>query len=210
MEDRKATKGSEVTHKVVLSAESPVTATISKASKEQRSKADIAKASEKKTTESQSGPRKSVAVRRDTTTVSATAAITAQRDAAMRWASGEASDTDVVTQSTICKVSGRQRGVKNAIDKGPEAVLEDAQSLEAQNFIAAQYPPIEEGVSSTVRLGRALVSGALGRRNDDPKSFGAAISIQECSVRFKSTKKKAKAPVSAAPPNSIDSEVDCD
>jgi len=88
-------------------------------------------------------------------------------------------------------------------------MMEDAQALELQDFIASQYPPIDEGVSSTVRLGRALVSGALGRRNDDPKLFGAAINIVECSVRLQTTKKKAKIPVSAAPPNSIDSEVDC-
>jgi len=39
--------------------------------------------------------------------------------------------------------------------------------------------------------------------------FGAAINIVECSVRLQSTKKKAKVPVSAAPPNSIESEADC-
>jgi len=67
---------------------------------------------------------------------------------------------------------------------------------------------MDEGVSSTVRLGRAFVSGALGRRTDDPKLFDAAVSIFECSVRLLTTARKAKTPVSAPPPNSIDSEVD--
>jgi len=56
-----------------------------------------------------------------------------------------------------------------------------------------------------VRLGKALVSGALGRRTDDPKIFGAAVNIIECSVKLQTTNKKAKAPVSASPRNSIDS-----
>jgi len=36
--------------------------------------------------------------------------------------------------------------------------------------------------------------------------FGAAVNLPKCSVRIQTTKRKAKAPVSAAPPNSIDSE----
>jgi len=59
MEDKKATKGSEVTHKVGLSGESPVTATITRDPKEPRAKADIVKASAKRTTESQNASKKS-------------------------------------------------------------------------------------------------------------------------------------------------------
>jgi len=67
---------------------------------------------------------------------------------------------------------------------------------------------MDEGVSSTVRLGKAFVSGALGRRTDDTKWFDAAANITECSVRLLTTNKKAKAPVSVPPSNSIDSEMD--
>jgi len=52
------------------------------------------------------------------------------------------------------------------------------------------------------------VFGALWRRTDDLKIFGAAVSMTECSVQIQTTRKKAKAPVSAAPPNFIDSEAD--
>jgi len=123
----------------------------------------------------------------------------------MQWASEETSETNIVTQSTIRKSSARQRGAKKATDKIIATAIEDPQSLEVQNFIAGQYPPVEEGVSSTVRLDRAFVSGALGKRTDDPKIFGAAINIIECSVRLQTTNKKAKTPVSAAPPNLLDS-----
>jgi len=126
----------------------------------------------------------------------------------MQWASGETSDTNIVTQSTIGKNSARQRGAKKATDKVSATATDDIQSSEVQNFIAGQYPPIEEGVLSTVRLSRALVSGALGRRTEDPKIFGAAVNIIEWSVRLQTTNKKAKTPVSAAPPNSIDSEAE--
>jgi len=63
-----------------------------------------------------------------------------------------------------------------------------------QDFIAAQYPPIEETVSSAVRMGRALVSGALGMRLDDPKYFETAVKLPECTVVLQSTHRKARAP----------------
>jgi len=85
---------------------------------------------------------------------------------------------------------------------------ESADSLFVQEYVAIQYPPEEEGVSSTVRLGRALVLGALGMRTDDPKLFKTALQLPDCSVVIRSTKKKAKAPVSAPSPNSINSEMD--
>jgi len=134
----------------------------------------------KKTTESQDVSRKSATVRQDATIIPATTSDAAKRDAARRWAASDKSDTELVTQSTGSKSSSRQKGSKKVSDKVPEAIVEDAQSLELQNFIASQNPPIDEGVSSTVRLGRALVSGALGRRNDDPKLFGTEINIVEC------------------------------
>jgi len=95
--------------------------------------------------------------------------------------------------------------VKIPVVKVTATIVEDKESLEAREFIAGQYPPVEDSVSSTGRLGRAL-----GRRTDDPKIFGAAVNLTECSVRIRTTKKNAKVPVSAAPPNSIDSEADID
>jgi len=85
-----------------------------------------------------------------------------------------------------------------------------AESLAAQDFICSQYPPVEEVVSSTVRLGRALVSGALGRKVDDAKMFETVVNLKECTVFLKSRRKKSKVPVSAAPPNSMESELDMD
>jgi len=137
-------------------------------------------------------PKKPATVKQDVTVVKSNTAGAVQREAARRWAASEISDTEPVTQSTVSKSSNRLKGAKKASDKVPEAVVEDAQSLEIPEFVASQYPPIDEGVSSMVRLGRALVSGALGRRNDDPKLFGAAIYIVEFSVRLQTTKKKGK------------------
>jgi len=130
-----------------------------------------------------------------------------QRERAREWASGSTSDTTLVTQSTTDRVSLRQKAVKKAADKAMSK--EVAQSLANQEAIASQYPPIiDESVSSTVRLGRALVSSAMGKRNEDPKIFEAMVELQECSVVLHSTKRKAKVPVSAPPPNSIDSDVE--
>jgi len=84
------------------------------------------------------------------------------------------------------------------------------ESLAAQDFIASQYPPMEEAVSSSERLGRALVSGALGRKIDDPKMFETVVNLKECTVVLQSTRKKSKVPVSAVPPNSMESEMDMD
>jgi len=134
-----------------------------------------------------------------------------QRKEARKWASESTSEVAMVPQSTTERGSGRQKGAKKASEKSkPMSSSEVAQSLVIQDFIAAQYPPIvDECVSSTVRLGRALVSGALGRKNDDPKLFEATVELQECSVVIQqSTKRKAKTLVSAAPPNSIDSEAE--
>jgi len=145
--------------------------------------------------------KKSVTISQDTTDM-------AQRTSAIQWASKKMADTNMVTQSTVRKSSARQKSVKIPVVKVATTMAEDKESLEAQQFIAGQYPPVEESVSSTVRLGKALVSGALGRRTDDPKIFSAAVNMTECSVRIQTMKKKAKVPVSAAPSNSIDSEAD--
>jgi len=130
------------------------------------------------------------------------------REEARFWAAGEVSDTAVIMQSTGEKASTRQRGGKKTAEKKTINSAKVATATYVQDFMTLQYPPMDEGVSSTVRLGRAFVSGALGRRMDDPKLFDAAVNITECSVRLLTTTRKAKTPVSAPPPNSIDSEMD--
>jgi len=200
MKDRKATKASDVAQSAVTEKVKSVSRVDIKATKEKREVGDAAKGTMEETVKIKEVSKKMSNIRRDTTAD----ADTAQRDAAMHWASAETSDANIVTQSTIGKSS------KKAADKIGAIVMEDLQSLEAQNFIAGQYPTAEEGVSSTVRLGMAFVSGALCRRTDDPKIFGASVKITECNVRIQTTKEKARMAVSAAPPNSIDSEAEAE
>jgi len=201
MEKRKLTRASEVVQGALTEKVKPASRVDTNATKSKCKGGNTVKGDVKETVKTAEISEKTSGIRRD-----ATDANTTQRDAAMQWASGEASNTNVVTQSTIGKNSVRQRGTKKANDKLSAIAMEDLQSLQAQNFIAGGYPPVEEGVSSTVRLGRALVSGALGRRTDDPKIFGVAVNLIKCSVKLQTTHNKAKTPVSAAPPNSIDSE----
>jgi len=134
-----------------------------------------------------------------------------QREAARQWAEEETSTTSTVPQSTGEKGSTRLRAVaKKASDRQHTASKEDKGNLDAQEYIASQYPPVDEGVSSTVRLGRSLVSGAMGRRTDDPKMFETVVELMDCSVALRTTKDIAKTPVSNPPPNSIDSDVEED
>jgi len=133
-----------------------------------------------------------------------------QREEAILWAaSGTASETSIVKGGVESEITTDTRLIMRASTVEMSTVAtESADSLFVQKYIAIQYPPVKEGVSSTVRLGRALVSGALGMRTDNPKLFETAIRLPDCSVVIRSTKKKTKAPVSAPPPNSIDSEMD--
>jgi len=203
MENRKATKDSDVARRAVTDEGKSTPTVDSEATKEKQEVSDVPKGATKETANPSEIPKKNSNIQRQ-----AADANMAQRDAAMQWASGEASDTNIVTQSAIGKNFVRQRGAKKANDKLSATATEDLESVQAQNFIAEQYPPVEESVSSTVHLGRALVSGALGRRTDDPKIFGVPVNMIECSVKLQTTNKKAKAPVSAGPPNSIDSEAE--
>jgi len=54
------------------------------------------------------------------------------------------------------------------------------------------------------------VSGAIGRRTDDPGIFETEVDLMDCSVVLRTSKEKAKMPVSHPPPNSIDSDVEGD
>jgi len=202
MEERAATKGSDVARKTAADTRKLDRMSEEKKVNELHKVSDNATMSTKTPIEIGDTLKKSVTIPQETTDM-------VQRTAAIQWASEAMADTNRVTQSTVGKSSStRQKSVKIPVVKATATIAEDKESLEAQEFIAGQYPPVEDSVSSTVRLGRALVSGALGRRTDDPKIFGAAVNMTECSVRIQTTRKKAKAPVSAAPPNSIDSEAD--
>jgi len=57
-----------------------------------------------------------------------------------------------------------------------------------------------------VDLGIAFVAGALGKKVPAVLSKPALIGISDCYVELASTRKKSKAVVSPAPPNSVDSE----
>jgi len=102
------------------------------------------------------------------------------------------------------------RATKKAEDSQQAVSTETLESLEVQKFVTSQYHPVDEGVSSTVQLGRSLVLGAMGRRTDDPRIFETAVDLMDCSVIIRTTKEKAKTPVSHPPPNSIDSDVEGD
>jgi len=132
-----------------------------------------------------------------------------QRDEAVQWASESAPEKGVGRPHTTGEAMERPKVTpKDVTDQECTATLEAEESLFLQIFMAAQYPQVGEIVTPTIRMGRALVSGALGMRTDDPKLFEAAVELPECVVVLQSTKRKAKTPVSAAPPNSIDSEID--
>jgi len=94
--------------------------------KERNESVEMAKKGAKKSTESQDAPKRSATVKQDTTVVRVKTAGTAQRDEARRWAASETSDSELVTQSTVSKSSGRQKKAKKVNEKVSEAVIEDA------------------------------------------------------------------------------------
>jgi len=131
-----------------------------------------------------------------------------QGEEAIQWASEAASGTDVAKLGASSKGMTRPKPNKKTATRDVRTVIDaSADSLALQEFIVMQYPPVEEVVSSTVRMGRALVSGALGMRTDDPKLFATAVRLPGCTVVLQSTKSKAKVPVYAPPPNSIESDM---
>jgi len=173
--------------------------------KESRGDNEEFKKSVAKATRSRRGSKKASDIHLVTMTADAV-----QREEAAQWASSAASETMVATSKVPVEVLVRSNAsLKCMSEKGITANLESEESLFAQEFIAAQYPPIVEGgVSDAIRMGRALVSGALGMQTDDPKLFDATVKLPDCVVVLQSTKKKARTPVFAPPPNSIDSEID--
>jgi len=134
-----------------------------------------------------------------------------QRAAARQWAEGDTSNETSSTRSRDEKGLRRPRTTPQEInDKPVDPTIKDQENLYAQEFIALQYSAAKEGVSSTERLGLSFVSGAMGRRTDDPKMFETSVELIDCSAPFRTTKEKAQVEVSNPPPNSIDSEVEED
>jgi len=63
---------------------------------------------------------------------------------------------------------------------------------------------------SGVELGIALVASALGKVVPRASSVNVTTDMADCYVEMSSTRKKSKTPVSGAPPNSVESDVDRD
>jgi len=145
MDERKLIKTSDANRGVVAGPVHPVKIPIVKAPKECDVRVGVIEKGAKEVTDPRDVIKKSDTARQDTPVVRATTAGAAQRDAARRWAASETSDTELVTQSTVNKSSSRHKGVKKVSDKAPEVMMEDAQALELQDFIASQYPTIDEG-----------------------------------------------------------------
>jgi len=202
MENRKVSKAIEIERRDVKSKSTPVSGAASSSAKEVHTTTHASKL-EEKLPGSRKGAKKT-AVPRTTTSEAGTS----QREEARRWAeSGTASETSIVRGGVEGEMTTKTGIIMEALTVETSMVdTELADSLYVQEYVASQYPSVEEVKYSTVRLGRALVSGALGMSTDDPKLFETAIRLPECSVVIHSTKRKAKAPVSA--PNSIDSEMD--
>jgi len=201
MEERKIAKELERARAIAKDLKTATTATALKTTKESRKGGGGTKEAKRRVTERACPPKKVSGVQTGATKT----ADVEQRESAMQWATGISSDTALVTQSTV---PTRQKAAKKVTEKQRQTATEPTQDMDVQDFMSAQYPPVDEGVSSTVRLGRSFVSGALGRRIEDPKMLEAAVIVTDCSVVIQSTKRKAKVPVSAPPPNSIDSEVE--
>jgi len=203
IEERKAAKASTIGRADATGVEmSASITTVSLDKKPRKASVESKKADEK--------PAKPARVSKKTSThqKDSTTADVAQRENAMKWASTTASATEIVAPNAIKQGSTLLK--KKCADKRQQKRGETAESFAIQEFIAAQYPHLEKVVSTTVRLGLALVSGALGRKIDDPKMFETVVNLTDCDVVLQSTRKKSKVPVSAAPPNSMESEMDVD
>jgi len=189
MEERKVAKKSELAKRATEDAKVLTVAVDPKGSKERRPETEDASEVERAAAGPPRALKKAVTEKKKAVTEKekVVTAESKQRKDARKWASGEVSDTAVVTQSTGENLSRRQRGVKKIAEKKPTESAEVAQATYMQDFVASQYPPMDGSISSTVRLGRAFVSGALGRRTDDPKLFDAAVNVTDCSVRLSTT-----------------------
>jgi len=205
IEARKAAKAEEasrLSRKGNKTVESVVNAT---RGKDKRLSADAVKSADKMVTDSKKTTKKASTARS-----ASTLSYTTQQEAARAWAAEESTDAPMVTQTAAERNLASSKAVKTTEEAKSTETNEMVESIKIQDFMAAQYPPINEGISTTVKLGRSLVSGALGRRTDDPRMFETAVGMVECSVVLRKTKEKSKTPVSHPPPNSIDSEAEED
>jgi len=177
IEERKLSKEKNLARTEVAAATKHKSGTSSSSTKEPRREGhkhtNPARTVEEKVPAARRGSKKTTAPR-----AASSAADAAQREEAISWASGAVSETSVVKPSKGGKGVTRPK-VSQEIS-GLHTEISDA--LAVQDFIASQYPPIEETVSSTVRMGRELVSGALGMRTDDLKYFETAVKMPECTV----------------------------
>jgi len=188
MKERKSQKERE---RARTSASMAITATSSATStsvKESRKPAETSKKSEETVTAALRVTKKSSASQ-----AASSALDSNQREEAIKWVSKTASGTDVAKIGGSNKETARLKSSKKAaaVDVRPASDALES-SLAVQEFMAMQYPPVEELVSSPVRLGRALVSGALGMRNDDPTIFATAVRLPECTIVLHSTQSKSQ------------------
>jgi len=204
MEDRKAAKQLQASRSSRKEKGRVDTVVYVSHGKDKTGISDVARTTDKSVADAQGTTKKGVG------RITAMVSHAMQREAARSWAAEESTDGSTVARSTTDKSSTRTKAVKKNMEAKPTVVNETLESIEAQNFIASQYPPVDKGVLSGTRLGRSLVSGALGRCTDDPRMFDAAVGIVECSVVLRTTKVKAKAPVCKPSPNSIDSDAEED
>jgi len=190
MKDRKASKATDIGRLDVKGKSNSASRPASSSAKEVRATTDASKL-EEKLTGSRKGAKKTAALR----TASSAADITRGEETILWAASGTASETSMVKGDGKDAMMTDTRAIMGAsVVETSTVAIESADSLFVQEYVALQYPPVEETVSSTVRLGRALVSGALGMRTDEPKLFETAIRLPDCSVVIRSTKKKVRAP----------------
>jgi len=204
MKERKSQKELE---RGRTSASVAVTATSSATStsvQESRKMAEMSRKFEETVTATRRATKKSSAPQAASSTEDAN-----QREEAIEWASETTSGTNVAKIGVSNKKRARLKSIKKAatVDVRPASDASES-SLAVQEFMAMQYPPFEELVSSPLRLGKALVSDAFGMRTDDPRLFATAVRLPECTIVLHSTKSKAKVPVSAPPPNSIESDME--
>jgi len=79
------------------------------------------------------------------TTGDALSADAGQREQAKQWAEDDTSTTSTVTQSTVEKGSTRSKAVsKKSSERHQTTSTEDKRNFYAQDFIASQYPSVEE------------------------------------------------------------------
>jgi len=172
MENRKASKVTEIECPDVQGKSTPASGAASISAKEVQTTIDASRLEEKPTGAGK-GFKKTVASR-----TAFSAADVTQREEAILWAaSGTVSETSMEKGDGNDEMMTDTRAIVGASVVEPMVNIESADSLFVQEYVALQYPPVKEVVSSTVRLGRALVSAGYwvgrwigGARDEDRRS----------------------------------------